>query len=232
MNLFKKFKAWFQLRRIDRLYEKGDYLDAYQKHTDIRVDHDPRSAIGGDWDLLGELQYNFLKNEGLLPESNLLDIGMGTLRGGRFFIQYLEEGNYTGFDISPKAVEYASNVVKKSDLKDKNPTLLLNENKDLEFTFLHDTFDFILAQSVFTHLFEEHIEEAFANLHKIMHIKSRFYFTIFLNDSYKVKNHKDVYYPISFFTDIASKYNFLLSDCSEGYKHPKGQKMLMVKPIN
>lgn len=229
MNLYKKLISWYQLKNINRLYDKGNYLDAYQKHTDIRIKYDPHSAIGGDWNLLGKLQFDFLKREGLKPKSTLLDIGMGTLRGGRFFIQYLDNKNYTGFDISPKAVEYATNIVKKSDLKDKNPTLLLNEQKDLKFTFLHDKFDFILAQSVFTHLFEEHIDEAFSNLHKIMHTKSRFYFTIFQNESYKVQNHKDVYYPISFFKEISRKYNFELSECTGRYNHPKGQKMLMVK---
>jgi SAM-dependent methyltransferase len=232
MNLIKKVKAWYTLKKISHLYKKNDYLEAYQQHTDIRIDHNPQMAIGGDWDLLGNLQFNFLKDEGLQPGSTLLDIGMGTLRGGRFFIEYLNEGNYTGFDISPKAVAYSKQFVKKSNLTGKKPNLLLNHSKNLKFSFLSQKYDFILAQSVFTHLLEEHIEEAFANIHKVMHKESRFYFTTLESDRIKINNHKDIYYPTSFFREKAIKYNYEISDYSSRYDHPKGQKMLMVTPVS
>ena len=48
MKLLKKIIAWYQLKQADRLYAENDYLDAYQKHTDMRVNFDPHSAIGGE----------------------------------------------------------------------------------------------------------------------------------------------------------------------------------------
>lgn len=227
--MIRKLIAWYRLRTARNLYKRKTYLDAYQAHTDIRIDHDPEAAIGGDWEVLGRLQFNFLKNEGLQPHSSFLDIGMGTLRGGRFFIDYLRKGNYTGFDISPRATKYAMSLVKKLGLQDKRPLLLLNKEKNLTFSFLDTTYDFILAQSVFTHLLEVHIEEAMRNLNKIMHKKSRFYFTILEGPIIEeIKNDKDIYYPFSFFKELASKYNLSLTDCSDRYEHPKGQKMLML----
>src|SRR5690606_1229822 len=107
MKLLRKYKAWLRLRKVDRLYAVKEYLDAYIEHTDLRVEYDYKSAIGGDWNLIGKLQFEFLQEEGLNTQSTLLDVGMGTLRGGRFFIEYLNEGNYTGFDISPKVVNFA-----------------------------------------------------------------------------------------------------------------------------
>ncbi len=41
-----------------------------------------RNAIGGYWDEMGKLQYNFLLEQGLKPRQILMDIGCGSLRGG------------------------------------------------------------------------------------------------------------------------------------------------------
>jgi len=80
--------------RIRALYDQKDYLEAYSRHTDIRVERDPHSAVGGMWEQIGQLQFDFLVNHGLEPNHKLLDIGCGTLRGGRHFITYLVPGNY------------------------------------------------------------------------------------------------------------------------------------------
>ncbi|MGG6294672.1 hypothetical protein ACQ4M4_09620 [Leptolyngbya sp. AN02str] len=39
-----------------------------------------RQFIGGLWEELGQLQFDFLKENGLLPEHRLLDMGCGSLR--------------------------------------------------------------------------------------------------------------------------------------------------------
>ena len=41
-----------------------------------------RDLVGGNWDLLGNLQFEFMIANGLLPCRRLLDIGCGCLRGG------------------------------------------------------------------------------------------------------------------------------------------------------
>ena len=92
MSLIQKMREILgKGRTIRKLYEKNDYLTAYVRHSDIRAKKDPKSAIGGKWDILGPLQYEFLLRNGLLPHNTLLDYGCGTLRGGRFFIKYLEQ---------------------------------------------------------------------------------------------------------------------------------------------
>jgi hypothetical protein len=55
--------------------------------------------VGGNWDTMGELQFRFMLETGKLkPADVLLDIGCGSFRGGRFFIEYLHAGNYLGID--------------------------------------------------------------------------------------------------------------------------------------
>jgi hypothetical protein len=57
-----------------------------------------RDYIGGMWEEIGRLQFNFLRQQGLTPSHCLLDIGCGALRGGVHFITYLEPGHYLGLD--------------------------------------------------------------------------------------------------------------------------------------
>jgi SAM-dependent methyltransferase len=229
--LIKTFKQI--LGKSDKIvegYHKKDYLQAYSEHTDARIDEDPKAAIGGNWEEIGTLQFEFLKKLGLLPNHTFLDIGCGTLRGGRHFIPYLKEGNYTGIDISPKAIEYAQKLVEEEKLNNKRPNLIVSARKDLKFEeFSGQSFDFILAQSVFTHLMPEHIEECFANIAKIMKSGSSFCFTYFRSKDYKQINYKDFSYPITYFQELANRYDFDLIDYTDEYNHPKNQNMLMIR---
>jgi hypothetical protein len=59
-----------------------------------------RSIVGGEWDEIGRLQFDFLNGAGLKPRHVLLDVGCGCLRGGVHFVAYLERGNYVGIDIN------------------------------------------------------------------------------------------------------------------------------------
>jgi hypothetical protein len=61
--------------------------------------------VGGYWDQLGLLQFEFLKKQGLQPNHVFLDIACGSLRGGRFFIPYLDPGNYLAVEKEATLVE-------------------------------------------------------------------------------------------------------------------------------
>jgi len=102
----------------------------------------------------------FLKSQGLLPERALLDIGCGTLRGGRLFITYLDKGNYTGIDVSSGVLEAARLPCAREGLLAQEPRLMHVPDGRLDFSFLADRYDFVLAQSVFSHLREAHIRTA------------------------------------------------------------------------
>jgi len=209
-------------------YEKLPYLEAYARHTDVRVAEDPHEAIGGLWEELGRLQFDFLVRHGLQRDHALLDLGCGTLRGGRHFIRYLNPGRYTGFDMSRGAIDYAHKLVDDEGLRDKNPALIVSTEKNLQFErFLGQRFDFLLAQSVFTHLMAEHIEECFAHIGKIMHPQSLFFFTYFKGNARRVAD-KSFSYPLAFFTDLAAQNGMTIERCND-YDHPRQQRMLVAR---
>ena len=61
-----------------------------------------RKIIGGLWDEIGQLQFDYLRENGLTPQSRLLDIGCGSLRLGAKAVAYLESAT-TGARTSTRA---------------------------------------------------------------------------------------------------------------------------------
>lgn len=222
----KRFGLGGKKENVQALYERESYLDAYSQHTDLRVDENPHDAIGGHWEEMGELQFRFLLDNGLKPQHRMLDIGCGTLRGGRHFIGYLDTGHYTGMDISQKVLAFGEKLLAQENLVEKRPTLVLNEEKRLRFSMFTDqTFDFLLAQSVFTHLPSEYIEECFQHVKQVMGADSQFFFTHFLGDDHVRKSVKNFAQPWSFYEELAERYGFRLESRAEQYPHPSDQKM-------
>jgi SAM-dependent methyltransferase len=198
--------------------------------TDERVEKDPHEAVGGMWDILGRLQLDFLVGEGLRPQHRLLDIGCGTLRAGRHFIAYLDAERYTGLDISKKAIEFARKLVVDERLSQKRPTLVVSADNDLRLNeFAGKEFDFILAQSVFTHLPADAIDECMRNVGRVMAHGASFFFTYNeASEAIAQPIAMDFRYPSSFFADIAEANGFDLRDHAPAYAHPAGQHMLSV----
>jgi SAM-dependent methyltransferase len=213
-----------------QLYEEHDYLTAYSRHTDLRVQKDPHGAVGGNWEQLGKLQFQFVTEYYLLPSHYMLDIGCGTLRGGRHFIRYLHPNRYFGLDISPKALEFGRKLIADECLSNKSPTLILSRNKNMKFFELSgQEFDLILAQSVFTHLMPSHIEECIQHIGRLMHTDTVFLFTYFEASDFRQSGLKDFRYPQDFFWSLAEQNGFSLKDRSAKYPHPRGQKMVELR---
>lgn len=109
-----------------------------------------REFIGGLWDELGKLQLEFLIKSGLKPNHKLLDIGCGCLRGGLYYLKYLDDRNYFGLDINHSLIEAGKIEVEEAGLSHKKPNLIVDDSFSLE---RFDTkFNFIVSISVFTHL--------------------------------------------------------------------------------
>jgi cyclopropane fatty-acyl-phospholipid synthase-like methyltransferase len=138
-----------------------------------------RDAVGGLWEEMGKLQFEFLVEKGLSPQDFLLDIGCGSLRGGIHFIQYLEHRHYFGIDKSKELLDAGMIEIQNNNLIHKNPTLVQMEN--FEFQNLNQKFDYTLAQSVFTHLTLNDIIKCLMNVEKVINQGGKFYSTFFEN---------------------------------------------------
>jgi cyclopropane fatty-acyl-phospholipid synthase-like methyltransferase len=109
-----------------------------------------RRFIGGLWDELGQLQLDFLIKSGLKQNHKLLDIGCGCLRGGLYYLKYLNDGNYFGLDINQSLIDAGKIEVDEAGLSHKKLNLIVDDAFSLDK--FGTKFDFMVSVSVFTHL--------------------------------------------------------------------------------
>jgi SAM-dependent methyltransferase len=102
------------------------------------------------YDLAAALQFSLLTMLGLREQHRMLDVGCGSLRGGRLFIPYLLPERYHGLEPNAKLVEQGIAEEIGADLaRLRRPRFTYNDRFDL--SELGDGFDFALAQSIFSH---------------------------------------------------------------------------------
>jgi SAM-dependent methyltransferase len=136
-----------------------------------------RDAIGGMWEEIGRLQFEFLKTRGLRPDHKLCDVGCGALRGGIHFVRYLDPGNYYGLDINASLLEGGRRELEKAGLAAKNANLLPDDR--FEMSRFGAQFHYMLAVSVFTHLYANHIVRCLTEARKVLAPGGQFLATFF-----------------------------------------------------
>lgn len=119
------------------------------------------------YDFMGATQFRLLCALGLRARHTLLDFGCGSLRAGKFFLSYLDQRKYFGIDPNPWLIEAAiSKEIGKDLIALKKPEF--DYNTDFKTDVFSKSFDFILAQSIFSHADGEQIETALRNFHNSM----------------------------------------------------------------
>lgn len=203
------------------------YTEAYRKLMRYRIkDQGIRKAVGSDDQGIGSLQFTFMKTMGLEPDDKLLDLGCGSLRGGEYYIDYLNRGNYTGMDISREAIEGGKDLIDDRLLQKKDPSFYVNE--DLTFKEDPGIHDYIIAQSVFTHLPADEIRECLSNLDRVLAPNGEFYATVF--NEKKHKNAKNFVYTENDLMELTDGRPITAKLLEEDlYPHPRNQRMVRFK---
>jgi SAM-dependent methyltransferase len=199
-----------------------------------------REQVGALWQEMGQLQFDFLVAEGLSPQHYLLDMGCGSLRGGIHFIDYLTSGHYTGVDIHEGLLTAGRSELKRAGLSGKQPTLVVRN--DFSVADLGQSYDFALAQSLFTHLPFNRIVRCVSEIGRVLRPGGRFFATFFSNPGPRLRTepieittaerkmiHLDrnpYYYSADIFAWLCEG-----SDLSCEYRgdwgHPRSQQMLV-----
>jgi SAM-dependent methyltransferase len=137
-----------------------------------------RDFVGGMWDEIGALQFEFLKEQGLRPEHRMIDIGCGCLRGGVHFVPYLEKGHYCGIDLNASLLEAGKKeLLKNAANTGKEPDLRVTDRFDLAQFGVR--FDYALAVSVFTHLYANHIGRCLVEVKNALAPQGKLFATFF-----------------------------------------------------
>lgn len=135
----------------------------------IRSREDYREFVGpaDEYDLSAAMQFNILTFLGLREHHTLLDIGCGSLRGGRLFIIYLLPSHYFAIEPEKWLVENAiAKEIGKDLIELKSPTFA--HKGDYDMSVFGRKFDYVLAQGVFTHAPEWQIRSCMLEVAKCM----------------------------------------------------------------
>ena len=145
-QLREDFKSHLSHEEIEAL---GVNLGAGSNHY--------RAYVGPpfNYDISGGLQFQLMLDLGLREYHSFLEIGCGSLRLGRLLMMYLLPSRYYG--VEPNEEMFHEGVKKNlgaaladSDvIRLKKPKFAHNESFD--FSFVEDTVDFIIAQSIASH---------------------------------------------------------------------------------
>lgn len=117
----------------------------------------------GQYDFMGATQFCLLTSLGLRATHSLLDLGCGSLRAGRFLINYLDKGNYFGIEPNRWLIEDAiSNLVGSDLIRLKKPQF--DYNNEFKTDVFEEKFDFMVAHSIFSHTGSDLIKSALQNI--------------------------------------------------------------------
>jgi hypothetical protein len=139
-----------------------------------------REIIGGMWEELGRLQFEFLLSQGLRPEHRVLDVGAGSLRLGVKLAAFLEPGGYWAVDKNTALLDAGWMLeLGPLGLQARQPRDQLVTLDDFQFDRLGQTFDYAIAQSLFTHLSWHRIRRCLARLAPAINERGRLFATFF-----------------------------------------------------
>jgi len=193
-------------------------------------DYRYRAFIGpaDKYDLTSALQFNLLTFLGLREEHFLLDVGCGSLAGGRLFIPYLLPGRYYGIEPFQWLVEEGiKNELGNDIILIKRP--VFNNNNEFILSIFNRKFDFILAQSIFSHASQRQIRRCLSEAGKVMKPTS-FFVATFVEGEENYAGDEWVYpgfvtYTLDFIK-IMFENNGLICE-SIDWPHPTSQKWLV-----
>lgn len=172
------------------------------------------------WGLNGkEFHLDYLKLRGLKKNMSFLDYGCGAINSGRFFINYLNIGNYVGVDISKEAINLGKHRIIDFNLSHKKPCLihLLTLNN---LSLLNKKFDIVWGQSVLTHMPPGDLLLFLQKIKFSLNQNFKIYFTFGFDKNGPVqKKFKDWYYNNDFLEKIGKENNYKVSFLKD-WKHP------------
>jgi hypothetical protein len=192
-----------------------------------------RQYVGGLWDEIGKLQFDFLLANGLEPQHVFLDVACGCLRAGVHFIPYLETGHYLGIDKEADLIRAGISEELGRALYDlKRPELIVSDAFEFERFSRKSTH--ALAQSLFTHLPPSMIMVCLKKLRAAMEMEGVFYATYFETaasraNPAKAHDHGLFYYTRQDMERFGSKTGWHAEYIGD-WKHPRNQIIVRYRP--
>jgi len=195
-----------------------------------------RHYVGGRWEELGRLQFEYLKSQGLRPEHVLVDIACGSLRLGVHVIPYLEPEHYWGVEKEPQLIEAGLKQELSPEIRaEKKPGFVIS--RVFGMPVLQRPADFLWMHSLWTHLTLDQIQLCLQQCRTISGSETRCFATFFesaaiTENPAESHDHAAFFYTVDQLRALADEVGWSLKYLGD-WGHPRGQKMLelRVKPV-
>jgi SAM-dependent methyltransferase len=112
---------------------------------------------------VGRHTFVTLLQQGLTPESVVLDYGCGVMRLGYWIMRFLDRGCYHGIEPNDEYLEAGKRIVIGSELLAQKAPAFSNDS-GFNLAVFDKKFDFIVARSIFTHFTPAAIENVLSSL--------------------------------------------------------------------
>jgi SAM-dependent methyltransferase len=141
------------------------------------LDRAPHRTIGGGlWRETGRWQFEFLKQQGLMPRQYMLDVGCGSLSAGLHLLPFLDEHHYWGFERNRALLECGVWIeLPRAGVVPERGHFVINDTFELDA--IPDTFDFALAS--FAYMPFDSVARCIAGVLRKLKPSGRFYATWF-----------------------------------------------------
>lgn len=140
------------------------------------------------FDFMGATQFRLLTSLGLREEHHLIDIGCGSLRSGRYLLNYLLPGRYTGVEPNPWLWQQAVENELGADLITlKSPRFLAED--DFQLTkVVASSADYIVAQSIYSHTGQDALLTSLKAAARSLNGNGQYLFTVVTPDNMGAQN--------------------------------------------
>ena len=187
------------------------------------------------WEVKRRFQFEFLTSRGLRPQSRLLDIGCGTLRGGIPLIEYLRTGHYLGVEARAQALVEARKELADAGLEHKRPLLI--EADDPAQVHVSEPVDFAWAFSVLFHMQDETVDACLGLVARSLTEDGVFYANVGLGDRREQQGEWQGFPVISrareFYTSLAAGRGLAVADVGRldtlGHPTEAGGRSMMLR---
>ena len=207
---------------LDEIYTK--------KSIDANLNH--RSYVGpaDRFDEIGMHQFKVMTKSGLKVTDSLLDLGCGAMRGGKFLLKYLDAKGYYGIEPNKALLKKGLFAEVTEQLaKEKKPNFKFNDNFNL--AIFEKEFDFILAQSIFSHAAPEQIMDCLKSAYDSLASGGKFVFN-YVKGASDYTGTTWVYPNAARYTELrmfeyVRKAGFSIEE--NDFKHPNGLTWIVAK---
>jgi len=150
------------------------------KSKDLRPGEDHYRAYVGpprQYDFMGATQFALLFRLGIREEHHLLDIGCGSLRCGKYMLHFSLPSRY--FGVEPNSwlwQDAVKNEIGEDIIELKQP--VFSSDESFEYDHLKTSFDFVVAQSIFSHTGHDLFQKCMKNVARVLKPNGQFLFTV------------------------------------------------------